>query len=165
MRQQNLEMLGETADLNEFLFGSERNSLALVRPVLMDIQRSRCFYCNGGITGATAQVDHFVAWARYPVDLGHNLVLSDDRCNNKKRDRLPACEHLAASTERNATYGGQLRDALESRGIITDLAASNRVACWAYAQTEAANGLTWVQADQMVPLAAEWRKLLAGAHG
>src|ERR1035438_8085058 len=87
--------MGETTDLNEFLFGSERNNLAVVRPVLLDLPRGRCFYCNVGIPGATAHVDPFVAWARYPVDLGHNFVLADERCNNKKRERLPACEHPA----------------------------------------------------------------------
>ena len=96
VRQQNLALLGETADLNEFLFGSDRNSLALVRPVLLDIQQGRCFYCNRAVSPGTAHVDHFVAWARYPVDLGHNFVLADERCNNKKRERLPACEHLSA---------------------------------------------------------------------
>jgi hypothetical protein len=160
VRQQNLGLLGETADLNEFLFGSERNNLALVRPVLLDIQRGRCFYCKGTIAGATAHVDHFVALARYPVDLGHNFVLADDRCNNKKRDRLPACEHLSAWTDRNATYGEQLRDALDQRGVIMDLAASNQVANWAYGQTEAAKGLTWLRADEMVPLEAGWREML-----
>jgi 5-methylcytosine-specific restriction endonuclease McrA len=103
VRQQNLEVLGETADLNEFLFGSERAALAVVRPVLPDIQQGLCFYCNHGIIGDTAHVDIFVAWARYPVDLAHNFVLADSRCNSKKRDRLLACEHLAAWTERNAT--------------------------------------------------------------
>ena len=34
---------GETADLNEFLFGSERAALAAVRPVLMGVQRGACF--------------------------------------------------------------------------------------------------------------------------
>jgi hypothetical protein len=33
------------------------------------------------------------------------------------------------------------------------------VAEWGYAQTEAARGLTWVKADEMVPLAAGWRNL------
>jgi hypothetical protein len=37
VRQQDLEVLGETADLNEFLFGTDRNCLATVRPVLMDL--------------------------------------------------------------------------------------------------------------------------------
>jgi hypothetical protein len=45
--------------------------------------------------------------SRYPVDLAHNFVLADSRCNIKKRDRLQAWEHLAAWSERNAKYGGQ----------------------------------------------------------
>jgi hypothetical protein len=157
VRQQNLDLLGEAADLNEFLFGSERNNLAAVREVLMPIQRNRCFYCGDGITNMNAQVDHFIAWSRYPTDLAHNFVLADSRCNNKKRDRLPACEHLAAWTERNAQFGAQLGQELAQRGVVAELAASNRVTHWAYAQTEAASGLTWVQADQMVPLDAGWR--------
>jgi hypothetical protein len=143
VRQQNLTLVGETADLHEFLFGSERNDLARVRPVLLDLQHGRCFYCNRGIVGETAHVDHFVAWARYPVDLAHNFVLADSRCNGKKRDRLPACP--PAWTERNAQYGAQLGDALGQHGIVGELATSNRVAQWAYAQTEAAHGLTWLR--------------------
>ena len=154
-------MLGEAADLNEFLFGSERNSLAVVRPVLMDIQRGRCFYCRGAITGTMACVDHFVAWSRYPTDLAHNFVLADSRCNNKKRDRLPACEHLVRWADRNAQYGAQLGQELARRGVVAELTASNRVTHWAYAQTEAACGLTWVQADDMVPLDPAWRTLIA----
>jgi hypothetical protein len=90
-----------------------------------------------------------------------NFVLADDRCNSKKRDRLPACDHLAAWVERNARYGSQLADALEPHGIVSELAASNRVAQWAPGQTEAAHGLTWVRADEMVPLAAGWRSVLS----
>jgi hypothetical protein len=160
VRQQNLEILGETADLNEFLFGSERTNLVGIRPVMMDIQQGRCFYCRGGLTSATAHVDHFIAWSRYPTDLGHNFVLADSLCNNKKRDRLPACEHLARWTERNAKYGSQIADEMRERGVVAELTASQRVARWAYAQTEAANGLTWIRGDEMVPLAAAWRGLL-----
>jgi hypothetical protein len=40
------------------------------------------------------------------------------------------------------------------------MAACQSVAQWAYAQTEAASGLTWVQADEMVPLDAGWRGLI-----
>jgi 5-methylcytosine-specific restriction endonuclease McrA len=93
--QQNMDTLGETADLNEFLFGSERASLAAVRPVLMELQRGACFDCGSALTAANMDVDHFIAWARYPVDLGHNFVLADRACNNKKRDLLPAIGHLA----------------------------------------------------------------------
>ena len=111
VRQQNLEALGETADLNEFLFGSERNNLVQVRPVLLDIQNGRCFYCKGAFTSATAHVDHYVAWTRYPFDLAHNFVLANNRCTNQKRDRLPACDHLATWAERNSLYGTQLGEA------------------------------------------------------
>ena len=160
VRQQNLAVVGETTDLNEFLFGSERAALAAVRPVLLDIQQGRCFYCHGSLKAGATHVDHFVAWARYPVDLGHNFVLADERCNNKKRDRLPACEHLAAWTERNSRFGLQIGAALEERGLVSELGASCRVATWAYGQTEAAGGLTWLRADEMLPLGPRWRGLL-----
>jgi 5-methylcytosine-specific restriction endonuclease McrA len=159
VRQQNLDILGEATDLNEFLFGSERISLAVVRPVLLDIQNGRCFYCRSPLTPINTHVDHLVAWARYPVDLGHNFVLADSRCNQYKRDRLPAYEHLAAWTERNARFSDQIGEALTQRGIVSELAASNCVTEWAYAQTEAVRGLTWLRKDEMVPLHASWREL------
>lgn len=95
------------------------------------------------------------------MDLGHNIVLADSKCNARKRDRLPACKHLAAWSERNARHGAQIGDELKGRGIVAELSASNRVAHWAYAQTEAAGGLTWLQGDQMVRLDAKWRERLA----
>jgi 5-methylcytosine-specific restriction endonuclease McrA len=159
VRQQNLNILGETADLNEFLFGSERAPLAVVRPALIDIQRGRCFYCGKSLSQPTTHVDHFIAWARYPVDLGHNFVLADSRCNSQKRDRLAAYNHLAAWTERNRQYGDQIGTAMEERGIVSELASSNRVAQWAYAQTEATLGLTWLRADTLEHLAPGWRDL------
>jgi 5-methylcytosine-specific restriction endonuclease McrA len=159
VRQQNLNILGETADLNEFLFGSERAALTVVRPALVDIQHGRCFYCGKSLSPLATHVDHFIAWARYPVDLGHNFVLADSRCNSQKRDRLPAYDHLAAWAERNRQYGNQIRSDMEELGIISELGAWQRVAQWAYAQAESAGGLTWLHADELVPLAAGWRAL------
>jgi hypothetical protein len=76
---------------------------------------------------------------------------------NKKRDRLPAIGHLAAWTE----SGLAIRFARRWKiGSIAELAASNQVAQWAYAQAEAANALTWVRGDEMVTLDAKWRNLL-----
>jgi hypothetical protein len=138
VRQQNLDILGESADLNEFLFGSERAALAIVRPVLTDIQRGECFYCGCTLKSATTDVDHFIAWSWYPVDLGHNFVLADRSCNAKKGDLLPVVVHLAAWTERNQKFGDQTSAALSERGIISDLGASQQVAHWAYSQAEAA---------------------------
>ena len=159
VRQLNLDILGENVDLDEFLFGSERAALAVVRPVLIDLQERRCFYCNERLSPASTHVDHFIPWARYPLDLGHNFVLADRRCNSQKRDRLPAHNYLAAWTERNRQYGDQIGTAMEERGVVSDLAASNRVAQWAYAQAESAGGLTWLRANELVPLAVGWRSL------
>jgi hypothetical protein len=163
VRQLNLAVLGEATDLNEFLFGSERISLAVVRPVLLDIQNGRCFYCHSTLTPAGTEVDHFVAWARYPVDLGHNFVLADSKCNREKRDRLPAYEHLGTWTERNARFADQIAEGLMRQGIISELTASNFVAQWAYGQTEVARGLTWLRKDEMVPLDARWREFFKAA--
>ena len=47
------------------------------------------------------------------------------------------------------------------RVVVAELFASNRVTRWAYEQAEAADGLTWARADEMVKLDAGWRELIA----
>jgi hypothetical protein len=98
---------------------------------------------------------------RYPVDFGHNFVLADSRCNAQKRERLPACDHLAAWVKPNATYGDEIANALPKGGIVTKLPVSNQITKWVYAQTETANGLTWLRKDEMIPLEKRWRDLFA----
>jgi 5-methylcytosine-specific restriction endonuclease McrA len=88
-------------DLGTFLFGQERVSLDLYRPILMDVQGGKCLYCGRELT-KRSHVDHFIPWSRYAADLGHNnLVLAHDRCNGDKSDYLAAVRHLAAWVERN----------------------------------------------------------------
>jgi hypothetical protein len=159
VRQQNLDVLGEAADLSQFLFGSERATLAVVRPILIDIQEGRCFYCRRTLP-LSMHVDHFIAWSRYPIDLGHNFVLTDNRCNTQKHDRLPAVIHLAAWTERNRRFGDQIGDDMKKRGVVANLTVSNCVTRWAYEQTENANGLTWLRNDELEPLRPEWEALI-----
>ena len=72
---------------------------------------------------------------------------------------MPAYVHLAAWTERNAQHGDQIGHAMRERGIAADLVISNRVVQWAYEQTEAHEGLTWLRSDKLEPLAVEWRAL------
>jgi 5-methylcytosine-specific restriction endonuclease McrA len=160
VRALNTELLGEATDLREFLFGGERAVLAAVRPVLIDLQAGRCFYCGDRLYPERTEVDHFIPWSRYAADLGHNFVLADSKCNNRKRDRIPAVEHLARWTERNARSGGEIAGALRDQ-LPVDVGCSIRVAQWAYAQTEAANGLTWVRREELEPLRAEWRVYFA----
>jgi 5-methylcytosine-specific restriction endonuclease McrA len=40
-------------------------------------------------TFSTAHADHFIARIRCGIDAVENLVLTDRRCNNDKRDLLP----------------------------------------------------------------------------
>jgi hypothetical protein len=57
-------------------------------------------------------------------------------------------------------YGSQIADEMTRRGVVAELVAAQRVAYWAYAKMEAANGLTSVHGDELVPPAAAWRGLL-----
>lgn len=159
VRSLNGDSLGETLDLREFLFGAERNALGIVRPILIDLQRGKCFYCSQPVKSDGGQVDHFIPWSKYPIDLGHNLVLADSRCNGKKRDRMPHVDHLARWSERNRAYGAEMATALKDQ-LPCDLACTNRIAHWAYNLTETAHGLTWLRGDELLALSAEWRNYL-----
>lgn len=159
VRSLNGDLLGETVDLREFLFGAERNALAVVKPVLTDLQHGKCFYCSQPVRTDGGHIDHFIPWSKYPIDLGHNFVLADKRCNGKKRDRMPHIDHLVTWSERNREHGSEMTAALKDR-LPCDLECTNRIAFWAYAQTETAQGLTWLQGDELLPLSLEWRSHL-----
>src|SRR5690606_30022220 len=93
----------EEARLERFLFGTTRNALDAVRSGLHELQEGACFYCRSRLSGPT-EVDHFVPWSRYPEDGLANLVLAHDRCNQAKRDFLPATQHVVRWAERLASH-------------------------------------------------------------
>jgi hypothetical protein len=101
------DRLGNLTDLGSFLFGRERAALETYRPILLDVQAGRCFYCHRDLQ-RRMEVDHFVPSSRYPTDLEHNFVLSHPACNNAKSDHLAAKEHLAAWVERNKSHQDEL---------------------------------------------------------
>ncbi len=94
IRRHNHHLLGTTTDLAEFMFGSERAQLNAVRQALRESGPNRCFYCDGDLTPKSTQVDHFIPWSRYPIDLGHNFVLAHQSCNLSKSDHIAAVEYL-----------------------------------------------------------------------
>ena len=159
VRRFNAEVLGDAADLTTFLFGSERAGLGEYRPLLVDVQQGVCFYCRRPL-GASADVDHFIPWARYPTDLGHNFVLAHSGCNRSKSDNLAAEPHLEAWLERNALYGGALGCRFDEAGVAHDLVATLGVARWAYAQTAAAGGQVWAGGRTLTSLSDLWAELL-----
>jgi len=154
----NHALLGEEADLREFLFGSDRSGLDVVRHLLREVDGNRCFYCGDTLRGEPV-VDHFVPWSRYPLDLGHNFVLADARCNGGKLDRLAAFEHLERWCARNARPDWTA--ALDARTLPHDARRTNRVARWAYAQAEHGGATVWQRGrDGLVNLDLRWRGLL-----
>jgi hypothetical protein len=161
VRRYNAALLGGTSDLDSFLFGSERSSLAVFQPILMEAQAGCCFYCERPLRSG-GEVDHFVAWSRYPVDLGHNFVLADPACNNRKSDHMAAEPHLERWLLRNVRYGAGLAAAFSNAGIVHDSFASARVTEWAYAQAERLGALAWERGTSFVPLTGAWRDLLVG---
>ncbi len=102
------------ADLATFLFGSERGSLEGFARVLREHQHGRCLYCRREIRSG-GDVDHFIAWSRYPVDLGHNLVLAHQRLQRQEArlPRAPRAPRALAAAEHGAS--GRARAALRRR--------------------------------------------------
>src|SRR5262249_23071457 len=143
--------LANTAELSEFLFGSERSRLALLRRPLIDLQGGRCFYC-GDYIRTPGHVDHFVPWSRYPIDLGHNLVVTHDSCNNAKGSMLAAEEHLAQWIERNRSHSAVIQSRCDAANITTDANAALQITRWAYRQAFAAGSMSWVRAKELRPI-------------
>lgn len=153
----NRDLLGDMAELPEFLFGSDRHSLEKYRVILQEYQESRCFYC--GRKSNTGELDHFIPWSRYSVDLGHNFVFSHARCNLKKSDFLAGVEHLAKWKENNIDEPDALSGTFAEAGLAHDKTRSTHVTIWAYEQGEAAGGHVWVKGDQVEQLSAAWRRV------
>ena len=139
----NAYAMGATQSLETFLFGDERVPLGKVREVLMPLQDGRCFYCGGRLKD-DAHVDHFIPWALYPSNLGHNFVLADRACNTDKSDLLADFSHRDHWQGRNESGGRDLAEAFASCGIVTDLAVSQGIARWAYQRAEATSAVVWV---------------------
>lgn len=115
--------------LRVHLFGSERVSFprALVGE-LSAMQGDTCFYC-GARLGSRRDVDHFLAWSRWPNDAIENLVIAD-QCNGAKADHLAATVHLTRWRLRLETKASDLAQVANKHRW-----PSARDRTWALAQT------------------------------
>ena len=89
----NHALFGEEPDVREFLFGCDRSALTAVRDLLREVEGKPLLLLRGRHPGRACGRP-LRSWSRYPLDLGHNFVLADVRCNGGKLDRLAAFEHL-----------------------------------------------------------------------
>lgn len=162
VRTLNGEVFGASSDIAAFMFGTDRSSLAVYRPFLRELQSDQCFYCRGPL-GNTGEVDHFVPWARYPIDLGHNFVLAHSACNNQKSDHVAAEKHLDAWAQRNDAHATALTQFFNDSRLSHERDRSLSIARWAYTQTAQAHGLVWLEKGVLQHLSHEWRRVLGAA--
>ena len=159
IRRLNVESLGEMKELGEFLFGAQRATLEALRDPLWQLQKGRCFYCAKGLL-RQAEVDHFVPWRRYPVDLGHNFVLAHGHCNRAKSDHMAAESHLEAWVHRNREFAEPLGGIFDDAGFPHDLGVSTQIARWAYGQIASRGGQVWLERKEFRRLQPHWEGIL-----
>ena len=159
VRRFNTESLGHITDLREFMFGGERIALTHCIPLIQEIQNNRCLYCAKELTG-TPDVDHFIPWSRCRSDLAHNLVLAHKGCNAAKSDYLACEDHLQAWTTRNRNRIGATDSLFDKGAQPHDLNVSERIAQWAYSQTEQVHGQVWIVRKSFKVLDSTWRNLM-----
>lgn len=137
----NQPIIGNSADLELFLFGEERAALKQASEFLYDLQESQCFYCGRRIKDG-AQVDHFIPWSRYPRDLGFNFVLAHAKCNQDKRDTLASALHVERWLERNESNRREIFGHLSAH-FPCDSKLTYRVANWAYRLDKESRARLW----------------------
>jgi hypothetical protein len=156
----NQKLVGAGHDIADFLFGSDRSVLTPLRNGLLELQHGDCFYCQSALR-EKSEVDHFIPWAHYSRDLGHNFVLAHRACNHSKRDLLADVPHLERWLSRNSTASSALSALFDRARMQHEVETSKRVAEWCYGNVEEARGLVWLRKDELVPLSANWRSAYA----
>jgi hypothetical protein len=102
-----IEELNEVPSINYILGKVEsiakRSSLQPFEKILLSHFEGRCFYCGKAFTGKIREthVDHFIPWSFVQSDNLWNLVLSCNKCNSSKSDKLPEREYLDGIISRN----------------------------------------------------------------
>jgi hypothetical protein len=157
----NRDVLGGVQDLAGFMFGADRGNVRAITGALLELQKGRCFYRPHVLLDAkTAEVDHFIPWAKYPCDAVTNFVLASPTANAKKKDYLPAVEYLDRWHNRNDRHRDLLANAALSAGIQNGDGSIHRIAAWAYGSHAAIDGLVWHASAGLIPLDPRWQQIL-----
>lgn len=89
---------------------NKRSGLKKYRDFLeKEYGQTTCFYCEKEIKEKKIHVDHFIPWSYVKSDQLWNFVLSCDKCNIKKRDKLPNYKYLEKLIFRNEEIGQLFR--------------------------------------------------------
>lgn len=160
----NLYAIGQTQDLESFLFGADRLPIARHLPVLREQQRGFCLYCGGRLHEGDAQVDHFVPWSLHRFDALPNLVAAHAHCNRDKRDLLAAEVHLERWIDRNDRLGRMavVDGAGDADVSEHDSGPAQRIATWAYGRAFEIRAAVWIKGRQTETLSGTFRSMLGG---
>lgn len=156
----NHDMIGPGAELESFLFGTDRRSLDGYRELLRRHQAGECFYCGKPVVGH-GDLDHFIPWSRYAIDLGHNFVYTHKSCNNYKRDYLAAPNHIERWRVQNLDDGHTLARHFDQAGLAQDLDRTHLLARWAYQQAQASKARLWLSKREFEPCDYRWQAALS----
>jgi len=133
----------EDERLRDHLFGADRTSFPTkLRDGLTDLQEGRCFYCDDRLD-RRRDVDHFLAWSRWPNDAVENLVIAD-RCNGAKSDHLAATDHLHRWASHVVEHGDDLVELAGQTRSISDPGRTRGLIASTYAHVAAGTPL-WVE--------------------
>ena len=153
-------ILGQNINLEDFLFESRRISLKAYVPILKEDQDNNCFYCKKQMR-SLSEVDHFIPWSRYSVDLGHNFVLAHKACNGDKKDYLASEEYLERWYQRNIDSNVMLTEYFDDHQLPHDLNTSIAVSKWAYKQHTDASGVVWLGYQKGLSVVSDgWSRML-----
>jgi hypothetical protein len=141
------------SELERWMFDREREALSSLQKPLRELQQGRCFYCDS-VLDRVGEVDHFIPWVRYPNNALENLVLAHPRCNNNKRDFLPAGPHVARWAERQQTFRRDLDQVAAATAWESAPDRSRSIAVALYQQLPA-SALLWREVNTFVPFAGE----------
>lgn len=150
----NLPILGESDDLESFLFETPRQALVAIGIGISKLVNGKCFYCDTTVQGA--DVDHFIPFSLYPRDLMHNFVLAHPSCNRSKSDTLAAKPHLERWLGYVTRHDDDLKEIGKSVGRNADLPATRAVARWGYGNAVTSNANAWLKAKSFQPVDASY---------
>jgi hypothetical protein len=134
--------------LRAHLFGASRAAFpAALRTALCDLQRGRCFYCDGPLARG-GQIDHFLAWSRWPNHAVENLVVADTS-NGDKSDHLPWSSHVDRWVDRLRSDRDTLAGIAGASGWTSDLQRSRALVRTTYLHVARGTPL-WVRGKEFV---------------
>lgn len=146
----NRPLLGDRADVEDFLFAPRRANLVAFGAALRAIDGPLCHYCGTRVDAA--DIDHFIPFSLYRRDIAHNLVRAHPACNRSKSNALAGARHLDAWLDRLHHRGDAIGDLGLAFGLAVEPATLLAVARWAYANAQMAGATVWNGRDDFAPI-------------